>query len=630
MAQVRTNFGGGAVGTAPTTLTEPLFGNAVAFTGATCLYTNTATINGQTKNVTIFPSGSGIRIFRASMSTREMVGQLTFRMPATGGSGTFWWGVGTTRVANVGMTSGRTFTFVDAAPATRWTGSYVFTAGQDYEADWYLKVDSTTATAGIFKIQFRIAGTNTVVESFDNVAAGVTANLGTALLTTYSLPAAITSSSLTDIVLHSASYDTAPASSAYLAPWFITSSVGPLGTLVHIGDSTSNQDGLGSTLQPAAYAAMGWLLPDIWYYGVNSKALVAADSNGKTTMQNIQDARAALPQEPAAFVIGLGTNGRLNTDATTISQVGQIMAEIGSTTKTIWIGISQATAYGGVDADSIRRNNVLRNNSGPGQLWPNMVFIDLDAYLRNGRDETWLWQDPIDANFAHNSATGYMLRDNFVASKAFQITTGKAAGIADFESYGNLIVQQPTTAPSLTGSGTLSVVGKPAQAGLAGFSGSGSLTVAGSPAQAAPASLTGSGTLSVVGKPSLAVVVALSGSGTLSVLGSPSVPTAVALTGSGILTASAGGGASGSASFTGSGTLTVAVKAAVAALAAFSGSGTLVVAAKPGLAVAAIFTGSGLLIAASTGPVTIVGYYKGIPFTDILFKGKSLIEAMRI
>lgn len=202
------------------------------------------------------------------------------------------------------------------------------------------------------------------------------------------------------------------------------STTGPLGKIAHIGDSTSSQDGNGATNGPAAYIAAGWLSGDIWWYGVGGKDMSSADSNGKTVIQNIQDARAALGVEPKVWVIALGTNNRGQTDATQTTRVAAIMTEInsvGSPGRVLWVGISQSTAGGGLDANSVRFNNLVRTLMA---TYNSMFHTDLDSYLRNGRDESNIWYSPADANFAHMSVLGYTtLRNPYIASQARKLVS---------------------------------------------------------------------------------------------------------------------------------------------------------------------------------------------------------------
>lgn len=467
------------------------------------------------------------------------------------------------------------------------------------------------------------------------------------------------------------------------------STVGPYGKIAHIGDSTSSQDGNGAVNVPLAYTNAGWLAGDISFYGVGSKTIIGSDANGKTTMQNIDDARATLGEEPKVWVIGLATNSRTATDATTDSDVATVMAKINSVAATpvVWVGISQATANGGLDANSVRRNARLKFQE---SLYSNFHYFDLDTYIRNGRDETGIWFNPIDANFAHMSVTGYTtLRNPLIAEFAKGFISGMSAQVAGAPSSTGTLAQTTSAAMTISaalsgagtltatstmrglavaafsGSGTLAATGSQGYIVTAAFSGSGSLAATSVPSMAATAGFSGAGTLAATTQPKFIVVAAFSGGGTLSQTTVPKMVAAAAFSGAGTLAAiSAAGGTiiaafSGSgtlaattvprmtasaafsgagtlsaaaiaelrvgAAFGGTGTLTATTGASIAVTAAFSGQGSLVATAVPKMIVVASLSGAGTLSASIPAPSGVVAYLGSIPIVAILVDGHSVI-----
>jgi hypothetical protein len=175
----------------------------------------------------------------------------------------------------------------------------------------------------------------------------------------------------------------------------------------------------------------------------------------------------------------------------------------------------------------------------------------------------------------------------------------------------------PTVGVTLSGSGTLTAVGKPALAAAVALAGAGTLVANGKPGQTSGAALSGEGTLSIVGKAGVAsgaqlsgvgtltaagsavgaVNVGLSGSGTLSIGGTPSIPVGVALSGAGTLSVGAKPQQAAVAALSGSGTLTVGAKPSQTATAALSGDGQLTVGVKPGASAVVPLSGSGTLTA---------------------------------
>jgi hypothetical protein len=171
-----------------------------------------------------------------------------------------------------------------------------------------------------------------------------------------------------------------------------------------IGDSLTYQTGSGVANITAKYVSAGYTAGNISVYGVGGKPITAADSTGKTTVQNIADARTKLGTVDA-WVIALGTNNTSDTDATFTSNVNTVLNAIGSTDKVVWIGLSY---YSAANTNASHFNPLLSSAVGAKS---NAKYADWNSFIHNGRDETGLWVYPTDST--HMTDTGYVIRNQY-------------------------------------------------------------------------------------------------------------------------------------------------------------------------------------------------------------------------
>lgn len=179
--------------------------------------------------------------------------------------------------------------------------------------------------------------------------------------------------------------------------------LGARGTIAIIGDSLTYQDGNGESNLRSQLVAAGWRNEDIYFWAVIGKRIASADTNGKTTVQNIADARAQLGKVDT-WLIALGTNGRVDPDATTDSNMSTVLSAIGTGEKVVWVGIGVMNA---TEPDTLRRNGRMKLACG---ARPNTYFMDWNGYIHNGRDETGLWNVN---DGLHMTPAGYTVRRGY-------------------------------------------------------------------------------------------------------------------------------------------------------------------------------------------------------------------------
>lgn len=180
----------------------------------------------------------------------------------------------------------------------------------------------------------------------------------------------------------------------------------PEDTVAVIGDSLTDQRGAGQARIEQALQHRGHGGGGIHFWGVGGKRLLAPDSLGTTTLQNIQAARAELGHVDT-WLIALGTNDRLSSRSEIRGAVDQILNALGPD-RFVWIGL------GLYDADSIysRRVNVILKDGIAGR--PNGVYANWNRYIHHPvRDAADLWTFPQDR--LHMTDKGYLLRARYYA-----------------------------------------------------------------------------------------------------------------------------------------------------------------------------------------------------------------------
>lgn len=157
-------------------------------------------------------------------------------------------------------------------------------------------------------------------------------------------------------------------------------------------------------------------------------------------------------------------------------------------------------------------------------------------------------------------------------------------------------------AATLSGTGSLAVVGRATRIGKATLSGEGTLTAAGRIIRSATATLAGEGTLAAAGLATRRGAATMSGTGTLAAKGAYLHIATATLSGAGTLAAAGQVIRTGSATLSGEGTLAAAARRIRAGKATLSGEGTL---AAAGIVITAALTGSATL--SGTGTLAAAG-----------------------
>lgn len=179
-------------------------------------------------------------------------------------------------------------------------------------------------------------------------------------------------------------------------------------TVAIIGDSLTYQNGNGTYELTQKLVAAGYDPSNIYIWGVGGKKLTTADTSGKTTMQNIADARVQL-QHVDTWIIALGTNNAGNTDAAFTQGVNTVLDTIGSQERVVWISMA---FYKITNNNAARFNPIL---SATVEARVNGDFVDWNTYIHNGRDETGLWVYPVD--YTHMTTAGYDIRNNYYVAQ---------------------------------------------------------------------------------------------------------------------------------------------------------------------------------------------------------------------
>jgi hypothetical protein len=180
----------------------------------------------------------------------------------------------------------------------------------------------------------------------------------------------------------------------------------PEDTVAVIGDSLTDQRDAGQARIEYALQNRGHGGRGIFFWGVGGKSLLAPDSLGTTTLQNIRAARAELGHVDT-WVIALGTTERFSTRAEVRLGVRRVVSALG-TDRFVWIG----TGFYQADSQLSRRiNAILVNNIAAA---PNGRYANWNRYIHNPvRSSEDLWVFPQDR--LHMTEKGYLLRARYYA-----------------------------------------------------------------------------------------------------------------------------------------------------------------------------------------------------------------------
>ncbi|WP_217183359.1 SGNH/GDSL hydrolase family protein [Streptomyces sp. AC495_CC817] len=177
-----------------------------------------------------------------------------------------------------------------------------------------------------------------------------------------------------------------------------------------IGDSLTAMSGANGEYIRQALLTAGIPPQNVYLWGVGGKRIAVADLTGKTSAQNIQDAKNVLTTIDH-WVVALGTNDRPQTDATVNAAIDTILLSIGGTAKVTWIGL---TSKGAASADDIRVNGMIQAKL---TARGNAVFADWDAHIRaidGGANPSPYW---VTTDSTHMTATGYTERARFYVTQ---------------------------------------------------------------------------------------------------------------------------------------------------------------------------------------------------------------------
>lgn len=205
-----------------------------------------------------------------------------------------------------------------------------------------------------------------------------------------------------------ASFLVALALSATSAPSTANAHRAPHDTLAVIGDSLTDQRGAGRARIVDALRARGHGGGGIYFWGVGGKGLLAPDSLGMTTVQNIRAARAQLGHVDT-WVIALGTTERFSGKPDIRRGVRRVVNALG-TDDFVWIGTG---FYDRDSAYSRKVNDIVEAKVSAAR---NGRFADWNIYIhkpvRHSRD---LWIYPRDR--LHLTEKGYLIRARYYARK---------------------------------------------------------------------------------------------------------------------------------------------------------------------------------------------------------------------
>lgn len=184
-----------------------------------------------------------------------------------------------------------------------------------------------------------------------------------------------------------------------------------LGTIAVIGDSNTYRDGappFGSreATTRSRLVAAGWAASDIYWYGAGGKAMIAADQYGKTTLQNLDEAKAQLGNIDRA-VIALGTNDTPKTTAQFTTDMNVILDKcvtlgIG---EVVWVNLAYKASN---NTNSTTFNPIINTVIGARSF---AQVADWHTYIHT---TTYSAGDWITEDGTHYTAQGYAKRDAFI------------------------------------------------------------------------------------------------------------------------------------------------------------------------------------------------------------------------
>lgn len=174
-------------------------------------------------------------------------------------------------------------------------------------------------------------------------------------------------------------------------------------TLGIIGDSLTSMSGANGSYLHDALVAAGKTARNTYLWGVGGKRIAAADLTGKTSAQNIQDAKNTLGTVDT-WIVALGTNDRPSDNTTVNAAIDTILSAIGAGPHIVWIGL---TSKGSASADDIRVNSLIQAKL---TARGNASLADWDTHIRaidGGANPSPYW---VTTDTTHMTALGYQER----------------------------------------------------------------------------------------------------------------------------------------------------------------------------------------------------------------------------
>lgn len=159
-------------------------------------------------------------------------------------------------------------------------------------------------------------------------------------------------------------------------------------------------------LTRARFVSAGFTDSNLYWYGKGGKSLVASDSGGKTTVQNIDDAVTALGGPADVWVIALGTNNSGDSDSTFNANMATVLNKIASVGGGIilWVNLGY---WSPSNTNAVRLNPLINTAvTGAGGS-----VLDFNSFMGNPRIAgDWIY--PTDST--HLTPQGYEKRDWFI------------------------------------------------------------------------------------------------------------------------------------------------------------------------------------------------------------------------
>lgn len=180
------------------------------------------------------------------------------------------------------------------------------------------------------------------------------------------------------------------------------------GTILWIGDSTSNQDGFGEARIRARLRQIGFPDAKVYFYARDGRGIMNPDSSGNTTLQVVNAARAQLGGEAEIVVFQIGSNGHETSAITNRDWMYSLLSRVNPASRVFWMGISQVDGYvDGAKSAATRQawNAAVRPFV---ESYPNARWGDWNKHVKRLGD-SGLWS----ADGVHHTVAGYTAKNRW-------------------------------------------------------------------------------------------------------------------------------------------------------------------------------------------------------------------------